>query len=586
MIKISRIIHRNQERIKVDFPYNQSIASQIKKIADAKWSQTHRAWHIPYTKEAYRTLKELFPDLSFQKEEKEIKTKDVKSGKESDINNRNLAKSDILNQKKEVSFYQKLEDKIIKSTDKNSKNTIGNQSATFYKKSKIYVEAIGRNIIVRLPKNKTDIAFLQSMRYSRWINHQFFWQIPNYGNNLEIIKNYFGDRIYKLTIHKIIDLNNEKSHHKKIKENQILVIKTNANRLKIIFGYINELSSFIKNYPFHHWNSQNKYWTIPYSEQILEEIKEKIKSLELELLYEEEEKKEGTRKITPYDTNNYKNCPQEYIDTLNELRYSKNTLKTYTSLFEEFINFHNKKDITTLGQVEAIEFIRYLVSERKVSISYQNQAINAIKFYYERVLGGKRMTIYIDRPQKQQTLPTVLSKEEVQLIISKITNLKHKTMIMLTYSAGLRVSEVIQLKIKDIDSERKQIRVEQSKGKKDRYTLLSEKILILLRKYYIKYKPTEWLFEGQSKEGKVTQYSVRSLQMVLKKAVRKANINKKVTMHTLRHSFATHLLENGTDLRYIQVLLGHQSSKTTEIYTHVTTKGFDKIKNPLDDLDI
>ena len=140
-------------------------------------------------------------------------------------------------------------------------------------------------------------------------------------------------------------------------------------------------------------------------------------------------------------------------------------------------------------------------------------------------------------------------------------------MIMLTYSAGLRVSEVIQLKIKDIDSERKQIRVEQSKGKKDRYTLLSEKILILLRKYYIKYKPTEWLFEGQYGEGKITQYSVRSLQMVLKKAVRKANINKKVTMHTLRHSFATHLLENGTDLRYIQVLLGIRAAKRQR-FTH------------------
>lgn len=239
-----------------------------------------------------------------------------------------------------------------------------------------------------------------------------------------------------------------------------------------------------------------------------------------------------------------------------------------------------------MGQVETIEFIRYLVSERKVSISYQNQAINAIKFYYERVLGGKRITIYLDRPQKERTLPTILSKEEVQLIISKITNLKHKTMIMLTYSAGLRVSEVINLKIQDIDSQRKQIRVAQSKGKKDRYTLLSEKILILLRQYYIKYKPIEWLFEGQSSDGKIVPYFVRSLQMILKKATKKANINKKVTMHTLRHSFATHLLENGTDLRYIQVLLGHQSSKTTEIYTHVTTKGFDKIKNPLDDLDI
>lgn len=575
MIKISKIIHRNQERIKVDFPYNQSIASQIKKIENARWSQTHRAWHIPYTKEAYNSLKSLFPELSFQKDKQE---KIIPSTPFIPIKK--------LKENNKVSFLEKRDNKVTEQTKKDKKQITKNPILPFYQKGKIYVEVIGRNIIIRLPKDKTDIDFLKTIRYSRWINHQFFWQIPNYGTNLEVIKNYFGDRIYKLSVHEIINLNNEKVHTKKIESNQVLVIKTTTNRLKIFFGYINEVSSFIKKYPFHSWNKENKYWTIPYSEQILKEIKEHISELNLEFLYEEEEKKEGTRKVTPYDTNNYKECPKEYIEKLSELRYSPNTIKTYTSLFEEFINFHNKKDITTLGQLEAIEFIRYLISERKVSISYQNQAINAIKFYYERVLGGKRMTIYIDRPQKEQTLPTVLSKEEVQLIISKITNLKHKTMIMLTYSAGLRVSEVINLKIQDIDSERKQIRVEQSKGKKDRYTLLSEKILILLRKYYIKYKPTQWLFEGQLAEGKITQYSVRSLQMTLKRAVSKTPITKKVTMHTLRHSFATHLLENGTDLRYIQVLLGHQSSKTTEIYTHVTTKGFDKIKNPLDDLDI
>jgi site-specific recombinase XerD len=577
MIKISKITHKNKERLKIDFPYNQAIANQIKKVNDSKWSQTHRAWHIPYTKEAYNSLKSLFPELSFEKED--IKKKQIISSTSSILSEKRVSTNKVSSTQTNVTLSAKQIKEVEKEIHKPP-------IISSYEKGKIYVEIIGRNIIIRLPKDKTDIAFLRTIRYSRWINHQFFWQIPNYGTNLEIIKNYFGERIYKLIIHEQIELNDKKVHLKKIEPNQVIVIKTTTNRLKISCGYINELSSFLKNYPFHHWNTQNKYWTIPYSEQILKEIKEKIKELNLEFLYEEEEKKEGARKITPYDTNNYKECPKEYIDKLNELRYSPNTLKTYTSLFEEFINFHNKKDINTLGQLEAIEFIRYLVSERKVSISYQNQAINAIKFYYERVLGGRRMTFYIDRPQKEHTLPTVLSKEEVQLILSIITNLKHKTMIMLTYSAGLRVSEVINLKIQDIDSQRKQIRVKQSKGKKDRYTLLSEKILILLRKYYIKYKPTQWLFEGQPKDGKITQYSIRSLQMILKQAVNKTNITKKVTMHTLRHSFATHLLENGTDLRYIQVLLGHQSSKTTEIYTHVTTKGFDKIKNPLDDLDI
>ncbi len=153
---------------------------------------------------------------------------------------------------------------------------------------------------------------------------------------------------------------------------------------------------------------------------------------------------------------------------------------------------------------------------------------------------------------------------------------------MTIYSAGLRIGEAINLKIKDIDSQRMQIRVEQGKGKKDRYTLLGIKTLEVLRKYVAEYKPKEWLFEGA--DGK--QYSKKSIQLILKKAVEKTGIKKHVTVHTLRHSFATHLLEAGTDLRYIQSLLGHANSKTTEIYTHVTTKGFEQIKSPLDRLDI
>ena len=197
-------------------------------------------------------------------------------------------------------------------------------------------------------------------------------------------------------------------------------------------------------------------------------------------------------------------------------------------------------------------------------------------------MGGKRKIYLIERPRKEQYLPEVLSEEEVTEILKAITNLKHKTLIMTIYSGGLRISELINLKVKDIDSNRMQIRVEQSKGKKDRYTLLSKKTLLTLRLYFKEYKPKEWLFEGE----KGGQYADSSIYKIFKTALNAAKITKKVSIHSLRHSFATHLLENGTDLRYIQSLLGHSSSKTTEIYTHITTKGFDQIQNPLDKLDI
>ena len=202
--------------------------------------------------------------------------------------------------------------------------------------------------------------------------------------------------------------------------------------------------------------------------------------------------------------------------------------------------------------------------------------------YYEKVLGGQRKFYFIDRPNKEKTLPSVLSTQEVIDILKQTENIKHKAILMTIYSAGLRISESINLKFKDIDSDRMQIRVEQGKGKVDRYSLLSVRTLMILREYYKQYRPTVWLFEGV-KKGE--QYSTRSIQQIFQDAVHKAGITKDVSVHTLRHSFATHLLENGTDLRYIQSLLGHANSKTTEIYTHITTKGFDQIKSPLDTLD-
>ncbi|WKU18568.1 tyrosine-type recombinase/integrase [Advenella alkanexedens] len=184
--------------------------------------------------------------------------------------------------------------------------------------------------------------------------------------------------------------------------------------------------------------------------------------------------------------------------------------------------------------------------------------------------------------KKEKTLPVVMSEEETIRVLRAIENVKHKAILMTIYSAGLRISECINLKIKDIDSKRMQIRIEQSKGKRDRYTILSEKTLIILRTYFMEYKPKDYLFEGQ----KGGAYSSRSIQNIFKAAVLKAKIQKEVTVHTLRHSFATHLLENGTSLCYIQSLLGHSSSKTTEVYTHITTKGMEQLKSPMDLLDI
>ncbi|MCF7808216.1 MAG: site-specific integrase [Candidatus Marinimicrobia bacterium] len=268
-----------------------------------------------------------------------------------------------------------------------------------------------------------------------------------------------------------------------------------------------------------------------------------------------------------------------YQDLLIRKRYSQNTLKVYCSYFRDFVQHFGVEQIDRLGRDEINAYILCLVRERDISRSQQNQRINAIKFYYEKVLGRPRQIYEIDRPRKKVRLPQVLSKREIRSILGQIQNLKHRMIVSLLYSAGLRRSEVLNLKIADIQSERSVLRVRGAKGGKDRYSLLSEQLLTGLREYYRSYHPQEYLFEGQG-GGK---YSAASVAAVLRRAGAAA-LKKRVTPHMLRHSFATHLLEQGTDLRYIQELLGHSSSKTTEIYTHVSNRNLKKIKNPIDEI--
>ena len=273
----------------------------------------------------------------------------------------------------------------------------------------------------------------------------------------------------------------------------------------------------------------------------------------------------------------YRVCPEDYLLKLELRKYANNTVKTYVACFEAFINFYRNMELMSINENDIRSYLQKLIQEKK-SNSYINQAVNSIKFYYEIVLGMPNRFYSVERPRSEQTLPKVISKEEVFSIINCINNIKHKCIVSLLYSAGLRRSELLNLKITDIDSNRMLIRVQGAKGNKDRMTLLSKTLLEDLRIYFKEYKPKKWLFEG----AKGNAYSGESVVKIIKQSSRKAKITRNVTPHTLRHSFATHLLEAGTDLRYIQTLLGHSSSKTTEIYTHVAINSFDMIKNPLD----
>ncbi|TYB75909.1 site-specific tyrosine recombinase/integron integrase [Bizionia myxarmorum] len=272
----------------------------------------------------------------------------------------------------------------------------------------------------------------------------------------------------------------------------------------------------------------------------------------------------------------YKPCPEEYLLKLELKRYSNNTVRNYVSSFEAFINYYDTQDPINLNEMDVRKYLQKLIQEGK-SNSYINLAVNSIKFFYEIVHGMPNRFYSIERPRKEKQLPEVLSKEDIIKIIKNTNNIKHKCIVGLLYSSGLRRSELLNLAVTDIDSKRMVVKINNAKGKKDRISILSPSLLKDLQDYYREYRPKTYLFEGQ----KGTKYSATSVVNIVTNAGKRAGIAKKITPHMLRHSFATHLLENGTDIRHIQLLLGHSSTKTTEIYTHVANRSFMQIKDLL-----
>jgi len=272
---------------------------------------------------------------------------------------------------------------------------------------------------------------------------------------------------------------------------------------------------------------------------------------------------------------------KKFGDWLASRRYSKNTIKTYLDAAKTFLRFFFDKKAELISNDDIIKFNVDYILKNDYSASFQNQVVNAVKLFFQ-----VNENIVIDlsgihRPKRSHPLPNVLSKEEIKILLSSNINLKHQCMLSLAYSCGLRVGELLSLVLADIDSKRMIVRIRNSKGNKDRIVPLSPKILVLLRDYYTRYKPAIYLFEGE-KAG--NPYSMRSIQLVIKQAAKKAGIEKPLTMHWLRHSFATHLHESGTDIRYIQELLGHSSTKTTQIYTHISTRSIQNIRSPFDSL--
>lgn len=460
-IKTKKVFHRNAERLLLIFPYDNAKIRIVKGLKDRKWSNTHRAWYIPFTEDSIKEFKSHFSDV-------------------------------------EIDGYDGNMNKNIADRPNNVKKT----------KAEIKIIVYPKSIHIYTAENGEDKQFFTGFKYHKWNQKSQRWEIPNYLENLSVIRRYFNDRISKLYDYQ--DYNKSK-----------IESKPNRGKKSRFSGFSSEA----------------------------------------------------------YDSVNH--VVDKLRNWMDHKRYSKSSTKTYTEAARVFLLNMYPKPFNELKNDDIVNFVNDYILENELSQSYQNQIINAIKLLFREVLKSEIELEKIQRPRRHKRLPNILSKNEVSLIINAPTNTKHKTMLSLIYACGLRRGELLNIRPADVDSNRRIIIIRNAKGKRDRIVPITPKILAMLREYYKEYKPKTWLFEG-AEPGE--QYTASSLQKVLKNALRKVKISKPVTLHWLRHSYATHLLETGTDLRYIQELLGHKSSRTTEIYTHVSTKELQNIRSPFDDL--
>jgi site-specific recombinase XerD len=367
-----------------------------------------------------------------------------------------------------------------------------------------------------------------------------------------------------------------------------LFIHRGKRQMKVEFPYSTLVKDTVKNFQGISWSRTHGCFYLPYSRSLFLELYAYLRKYKYFVDYEELTSAKPLPKLRKVEQRISKpellkgksiTYFKEYKEYLSGLRHSSSTITTYTNFIADFLLFVGKRPLESIDNTMIQRFVERLVIDKGYSISSHRQLISAIKHFGERfTVSGIEVTT-LQRPMRQKRLPVVLSQQEVITLLRSTANLKHRMALALIYSAGLRISELLKLRTADIDPERKQIRIHQAKGRKDRYVILAESIVPLLQNYLATYRPSDYLIEGV--DG--GPYSAQSVRNFLRRSCRKAGIKKHITPHTLRHSYATHLIENGVGLRYVQELLGHAKPETTMIYTHIAKKDLLQIRSPLDD---
>ena len=453
-----------------------------------------------------------------------------------------------------------------------------------------------KRIKVAFAKSSELNQKIRKIKGRKWSQSKLCWHLPYAKSSFEALKNCFGDEnlLYEskeIKEPKFLDYQSVDSQNRKVVGSKIIVNQVNDHWLEAFVPYDkkNWIETF-RNIEGRKWQPEQTSWLIPNVKYAFRQMKQQVGLKNIVFNFEISA---DIPECFPTKSSKNKNAKkkiklsEEQSNALNGLedqiilkRYSIATLKSYKNHLKGLLLYYPKLSPERIGNSEIQKYLIHQIRFKKIAESTQNQIINAYKFYMEQVLKKPKEYIEIPRPKKAKQLPNVLSEDEVVELIKAPTNLKHKFILMLIYSCGLRLSEAVGLRIQDVNLGRRNIFVKAGKGKKDRYVTLANSIILYLNLYKKQYKPVYWLFEGESGG----QYSKSSVQKIFRKAVEQSKVNPIATVHTLRHSYATHCVENGFSIALIQKALGHNSLRTTERYLHISNNAMRQLKSPLDSI--
>ena len=561
-IQLKTFFHRDEMQIGFYFDYSQSIYQQLKKIHGARYSKTFKCLYIPCTKAAFNEFKALgYSYIIVKNQDDDSRTR--QSPEKSDLSAKTLTGP--------MNEGRKLDADI---QPQHGLDAITWQDNSFF---------------IHIQYNKEVVRFLKTLYGSYWNAKQGLWICKGTQRNqikLQERFSYWDEATYQ----KLLDKTTSYNQQAKV---IIKSIAKDLSKLEVQIKFASKAVDWVKLIPLRAYNQETKSWFVPRDKTIIDRFIDKCRSagyivhelfswkLEMPLAKSRNGEKwlKSVLHGVPADQ---LALMQSYATVFIREKYSYQTMKAYCTSFRRYL--YSLQDLQTINERTLSDIEDYLNHIVLQEVSYQelNRHISAIKFYYEKLGGWSKMRLsQVQRPRRPKSLPHIFSIAEVKRLLSQLKHPKHRCMLFLAYGCGLRAGEVVSLQVRDIMIDRHQIYIRGGKGKKDRVVMMPKSVLPILDTYIQQHRPDHWLFPGQNRNR---PYSRSSLSKVFKSAIVKAGLDRRHKLHNLRHSFATHLMESGTQQRLIQKLLGHASSKTTEIYTHISRGSIEQVESPLDKL--